>query len=152
MRQKISKLAVAMSLVLCVATAALWVRSYQHLPRNLELRYQAANENRLLCSISSSQGNLGLFWIRWPDHDSPLRSNDGARHDHYVGVPYWLLLLLFAVAPSIRVARGWRRPLKGVCGTCGYDLRATPDRCPECGAVPRELPHNPTMQRTGAAV
>ncbi len=51
--------------------------------------------------------------------------------------PYWALLLLFITCPTIAFIRGplrrHRRRKRGLCLTCGYDLRASPDRCPECG-------------------
>ena len=54
------------------------------------------------------------------------------------GIPMWLVVAVTAVLPVGRAVAFLRstwanRHRSGHCRNCGYDLRATPGRCPECG-------------------
>ena len=73
--------------------------------------------------------------VRWRDLSYPAYNEYGT----LIEAPFWLPVLLTLVLPitlGILRAKAHRRNRRGLCRACGYDLRATPDRCPECGAVP----------------
>jgi hypothetical protein len=51
----------------------------------------------------------------------------------YVGVLIGEGVALFIARPKLNEKP---KVAAGSCAACGYDLRATPDRCPECGVIP----------------
>ena len=68
-----------------------------------------------------------------------------------VVAPHWFVALVTALLPARWLLLSERRSLRrrragrGLCPRCAYDLRASPERCPECGesvVVPNDLPND----------
>ena len=90
----------------------------------------------------------GWKFEAYPGHGFAQIPSIGIKHDKTydeANFPLWLVAGIFAIAPlTHRIARQIQcRRLQGTaCKACGYDLRATPGRCPECGATPLNEKHS----------
>jgi hypothetical protein len=88
------------------------------------------DDDDLLWVGQATSRGLGFSWGRldW----------GSKRFGRFIGVPIWLVSVLLAYLPALDAWITLRRakPQRGsFCHSCGYDPRATPDRCPECGTV-----------------
>jgi hypothetical protein len=63
-----------------------------------------------------------------------VRSSRPTEHTNRLVISYWLIVLLTLILPASRI-RFRKRTLPGHCPNCHYDLRATPERCPERGML-----------------
>jgi hypothetical protein len=171
MRRRLLNLLTALSLLLCVAAVALWVRGhwvgdgivvssgrYHHsLDSSLGfLDYECCWERprpvRKTLPMTPGRGFRRTRWepaewetrlppeagrflgFAWGSGEKVYQSRDPFV---WVRVPYWSVVAALAAVPAWRFSARARRAARirnSVCPGCGYDLRATPGQCPECGA------------------
>ena len=99
------------SLLLCLATTTFLV--WAKFTSTSEIVYRRADHSSIIFDIP--QLSPGIRW----------------------------LIIDFSFLPALWIAifkfQQWKRKrsLVGICLNCGYDLRASPDRCPECRTVPK---------------
>jgi hypothetical protein len=143
-----------------------WFESSRHDPasgRSLFTRVGWSRGELFLVRVETGPGNQRLYLVQLGPYGRKFVSVelDPTVAEHMVGlkpvqyessalawadgtsglllVKMWLPFACFAILPTARGARRVlrrRRTPPGACAACGYDLRATPERCPECGHRP----------------
>jgi hypothetical protein len=159
-RQWLFNSVAVISLLLCLAINAMWVVSFKHgsavsyanRPHSSpqKIRWIYASHGRIWFGYGENFASVLGMTYQWTTLDSHAvicthnfagfgYTRFGELHQMSgIVVPYWFVSLATASTPLIWMYR--RKTLTrgepGCCNICGYDLRATPDRCPECGTVP----------------
>lgn len=164
----------ALSLLLSIAAASIWIRSHYYwdeaefgIPQKDRVAYafQSVYREFRITRIDDHRGVPAARHWHWRHSKAPsdwhpsrniarvdwggTRFGVSLRYRSFTGgpgggglvgsmwsviMPPWVACALLLIAPLIWSAHRWlRRSAKGFCRQCGYDLRASRDRCPECG-------------------
>jgi hypothetical protein len=97
--------------------------------------------------ISSAAKIASGAYIPVQDQAHPLGVQFGSYHrldrsissrPVWLAIPYWLVMAIWVLlfAGTLASYRPWLRRFRrrrGLCTRCGYDLRGSTNRCPECG-------------------
>jgi hypothetical protein len=144
MKRRVTHFLTIVSLLLCAALTALWVRSHWCCD---EVTYRGPTE---AIRFRSYDGDFyfitsrfmvclpGWTWI-YDSKYSPAESGWMDQADLTWRIPFFSLFVWTAAVPYWRLVIPWIRSRAiragGYCASCGYDLRGTPVRCPECGTA-----------------
>jgi hypothetical protein len=105
---------------------------------SLQLFLNESPPSRADDGIKSARWRMAGFAFTPSTTVNPRFGGQSCKTSTALFVPYWFLVVL-SVASALTVSRGTsrerRRTRAGCCLICGYDLRATPQRCPECGLL-----------------
>jgi hypothetical protein len=173
---------VAISLILFMAAASMWVRSYYVNDWFMFRKLNPAARSITDCNIISDLGIITVHWQTpckgWPEAYESFAENEQSGFTYQrdvpdftdapdsgatfplpfhgflfdrqspnfitVELPYWPLVVVTSFLPMAVVLRTLARRLRGrwrdrngLCRNCGYDLRSSRERCPECGTTRR---------------
>jgi hypothetical protein len=164
MKRRLFNILAAVSLVMALAVAGLWVRSYWRDD------FVSARLINVGIAGSSQKGSTGFFLLRpslsstfitWEtrSENSPTlfvasswdslcqwrwggfglcRVSTSKNEDlSFIIIPHWFWIAAGLILPlswTWQQRRVSQRQDQHLCPACGYDLRASKDACPECGA------------------